>query len=149
MPEAEKLKQILCEKFPFLAEKFVVQREKRLYAEVPPDRFLEVAGFAKGELKFIHVSTITGTYDKENLTAMYHMAHDDGTLLSLRQHVPRESPVIQSITGLFPGCANYERELVDLLGCKVENLPPGNRYPMPDDFPRDQHPLRKDWKPVS
>jgi Ni,Fe-hydrogenase III component G len=48
---------------------------------------------------------------------------------------------------LFVGAEIYERELVDLLGVKVEGLPSGNRYPLMDDWPKDQFPLRKDWKP--
>ena len=49
----------------------------------------------------------------------------------------------------FPAAHIYERELVDLLGAKVEGLPPGNRYPLPDDWPEVQYPLRKDWKQES
>ena len=37
-------------------------------------------------------------------------------------------------------------ELEDMFGIKVDGLPPGRRYPLPDDFPTDQYPLRKDWK---
>ena len=46
----------------------------------------------------------------------------------------------------FPGAELYERELVDMFGISVEGLPAGNRYPLPDDWPQGQHPLRKDWK---
>ena len=28
---------------------------------------------------------------------------------------------------------------------QVQGLPPGNRYPLPDDWPQGQYPLRKDW----
>ena len=45
--------------------------------------------------------------------------------------------------GLAP---NDERELMDLLGAKVEGLPAGKRYPLSDDWPTDEYPLRKDWK---
>jgi Ni,Fe-hydrogenase III component G len=36
--------------------------------------------------------------------------------------------------------------MMDLFGMQVEGLPPGNRYPLPDDWPPNQYPLRKDWK---
>jgi membrane-bound hydrogenase subunit beta len=160
------LKQTLESKFPYLAEKVVAPRERRLFAEAPADKFREVFEYAVKELGFIHLCTITGMDDKEasprggaqsapveaapkeTLAALYHLAHPDGTLLNLKNRVPRESPVIQSVADLFPGAANYERELVDLLGFTVQGIPPGNRYPMPDDWPTDQHPLRKDWQPV-
>ena len=41
----------------------------------------------------------------------------------------------------------YERELVDLLGARVEGLVPGVRYPLPEGWPEGDHPLLKDWKP--
>ena len=47
---------------------------------------------------------------------------------------------------MFPGAEPYERELADMFGIKIDGLKPGRRYPLPDDFPADQHPLRKDWK---
>ncbi len=65
----------------------------------------------------------------------------------MRVRVPRGKPALQTVTGRFPGGADYERELVDLLGFEVTGLPPGRRYPLPDDWPVDQKPLRKDWQP--
>jgi Ni,Fe-hydrogenase III component G len=70
-------------------------------------------------------------------------------VLGLKLRVPREAPVIDTVTDRFPGAANYERELDDLLGFEVVGLPPGKRYPLPDDWPKDQKPLRKDWKPTT
>ncbi|MBI5543169.1 MAG: NADH-quinone oxidoreductase subunit C [Deltaproteobacteria bacterium] len=148
MGDLNQLKATLEGKFPYLAEKIVIQRALRMWVEVTPAQFREVVEHLKKQLGFAVCCTITGTDDNETLGATYHLAHDDGTVLNLRQRAPRASPVIQSVCDLYPSCANYERELVDLLGFKVENLPPGNRYPMPDSFPRDQHPLRKDWQPV-
>jgi Ni,Fe-hydrogenase III component G len=30
----------------------------------------------------------------------------------------------------------------------VTGLPEGSRYPLPDNWPEGQYPLRKDWKPA-
>ena len=32
-----------------------------------------------------------------------------------------------------------------MFGIKVEGLPEGERYPLPDGWPEGQYPLRKDW----
>jgi Ni,Fe-hydrogenase III component G len=119
----------------------------RVFAEPPAEKFRAVLEFAVKEIGFDHVVTITGMDHKDTLGAIYHLAHPDGTLFNLHLKVSRDNPVIQTVTDLFPGSANYERELVDLLGFKVEGVPPGKRYPLPDDWPDGQHPLRKDWKP--
>jgi Ni,Fe-hydrogenase III component G len=65
--------------------------------------------------------------------------------LNLTVAVPKENPVLQTVMGYFPPAETYERELIDLLGMKVEGLPPGSRYPLPEGWPEGQYPLRKDW----
>jgi Ni,Fe-hydrogenase III component G len=67
-------------------------------------------------------------------------------LINLKTSAPKENPQIKSITQYFPSAEIYERELVDLFGAKVEGLAPGNRYPLTDDWPPGEYPLRKDWK---
>jgi Ni,Fe-hydrogenase III component G len=66
--------------------------------------------------------------------------------MNVEINAPRSNPVIQSVTKIFPSADLYERELVDLLGLKIEGLAEGFRYPLTDDWPKDQYPLRKDWK---
>lgn len=149
MADEQKLVQTLEATFPALAGKITVARPRRMFVDAPAESFRQIITYLKKEQGFFHCCTISGTDDKETLAALYHLADEQGTVLNLRLRVPRDSPIIGSVTDLYPSCANYERELVDLLGFTVENLPPGNRYPMPDDFPRDQHPLRKDWQPAA
>lgn len=122
-------------------------RERRLFTEVPADRFREVFEFCVKELGCDSLCTITGLDEKETLVACYHLSGRHGSVLTLKLRVPRENPVIPTITDLFPAAENYERELDDLLGFVVEGLPPGKRYPLPDNWPKDEKPLRKDWKP--
>ena len=66
-------------------------------------------------------------------------------MLSVKTSVPKNRPVIKTVTSYFLSADVYERELIDLLGAKVEGLPAGNRYPLTDDWPVGQYPLRKDW----
>ena len=147
MANEETIRQELATKFPFMAEKIVVKRERRIFAEVPADRFMEVFAHAALAMDFSNLCTITGLDEGENLAFFYHLARMDGTMLNLKMAVPKTKPVIKTISGLFPGGAIYEREVVDLLGAEVEGLPPGERYPLPDNWPAGQYPLRKDWKP--
>jgi Ni,Fe-hydrogenase III component G len=35
---------------------------------------------------------------------------------------------------------------MDLLGVRIEGLPAGKRYPLTDDWPANEFPLRKNWK---
>jgi Ni,Fe-hydrogenase III component G len=135
-------------RFPALAGKVTAPRARRVFAEAPPEALREVLAFTVSELGFDRLCAVTGFDQRTALAALYSFARADGTVLSVRVRVPREAPVLESVTDRFPVAANYERELVDLLGFEVRSLPPGKRYPLPDDWPLDQKPLRKDWKPA-
>ena len=147
MANEETIRQELAAKVPFLTEKIVVKRERRIFAEVPADRFMEVLEHVKLAMSFVNLCTMTGLDEGDNLAFYYHLARNDGTMLNLKIAVPKTKPVIKTVSGLFPGGVIYEREVVDLLGADVEGLPPGERYPLPDNWPAGQYPLRKDWKP--
>jgi len=147
MHQVEEIKQELINKFSYLEGKIQVPRPRRISVEVNLDNFLNVFVFAAKELKFGHLCTITGLDEQENLSFIYHLAQDTGVLLNLKVSVPKQNPVIKTVIAYFPGAEIYERELIDLLGAKVEGLPEGNRYPLTDDWPKGEFPLRKDWKP--
>jgi len=147
MPSEEIVKPRLAGRFPALADRIVLQRPRRFVVETPAGQFDEIARFAFGDLGFIYLCTITGLDEGDNLSFLYHLAHPDGTVLTLKRSVPKAAPTVASIGPLFPCGQIYERELVDMLGARVEGLPPGHRYPLPDGWPDGQYPLRKDWKP--
>ena len=132
-------------KFPFLQGKMRVQRDRRIFVEAPPERFAEVFAHLYGTMNFQMLSTITGLDNGATLAAMYHLSRNNGILLSISTAVPKDKPVLQSVTNYFPAADAYERELIDLLGMQVQGLPPGPRYPLPEGWPEGQYPLRKEW----
>jgi Ni,Fe-hydrogenase III component G len=146
MTNEEKVKKELAEKFGFDTDQIHVPRARRVFLEVPYDQFRRIFEHIVNVMEFRHLCTITGLDEGESLAFIYHVGHADGTVLSLKTRVPKTTPVLQTITDIFPDGANYERELVDLLGARVNGLPEGNRYPLPDNWPAGQYPLRKDWK---
>jgi membrane-bound hydrogenase subunit beta len=163
MSQEETVQARLGERFPVLRDKVRVQRARRLWVDVPQEIFLEVFEYIIGPLEFSKLATITGLDEGETLGLIYHLAGPGcaraepgsaeatpgGMVLNLHTSVPRQKPVVQTVTSLFPSAEAYEREVVDLLGFQVEGLPEGSRYPLPDDWPAGQYPLRKDWKAES
>ena len=142
----ENIQNELVSKFPFLTDKVKIQRERRIFADVPRVNFRNVLEYAVKELGFSFLCTMTGMDEGEDLSFIYHLARQDGIMLNLKIRAPKINPVINTITDYFKGAEIYEREVMDLLGAKVEGLTEGKRYPLPDDWPEGQYPLRKDWK---
>ena len=146
MSEEEKIKQRLTDRFNFLADKITIKRARRLFLEVSMDNFSEVFDHAIKSLDFSMLSAISGLDEGDKFGLIYHLASDAGIMLNIKTSIPKDAPILQTVTGYFPSAEMYEREMVDLLGINVKGLPEGNRYPLPDDWPADQYPLRKGWK---
>lgn len=142
---AEGVGEALVAAFPALQGKLSIQRERRIWADAGTDPFRPIFDYAVERLGFTVMCVITGLDEGEDLGFIYHIANLSGTILSLHARAPKSDPVIGTVTDRFPSAHIYERELVDLLGARVEGLPPGNRYPLPDGWPEGQYPLRKDW----
>jgi Ni,Fe-hydrogenase III component G len=143
----EILKQEMVSKLGIAEDKVVIVRQRRLTCEIEYSRFADALKILTVDLKFNSLCALTGLDEADKLSAIYHLAREDGTVLNLKTSVDKNDPVLMTVTAIFPSAEVYERELVDLLGFKVEGLPQGNRYPLTDDWPLDEHPLRKDWLP--
>jgi len=142
------LSEKLLEAFPFLADKITIQRIRRVWATVPMTELHAVLILAKEQLGFDQLCTITGTDEGTELGLLYHLACDNGIVLTLVTTAPKDGPGPETVTPYFPLAELYEREVIDLLGARIGGLPEGNRYPLPDAWPEGQYPLRKDWKPA-
>jgi len=123
-----------------------VQRATRLWVEVDRAMFSEVFDYTVKSLGFTILCTITGLDLGADLGFIYHLARDGGVMINLKTRCPKAES-IRTVTSYFPCADIYERELVDLFGARVEGLPTGARYPLPEDWPEGEHPLLKDWKP--
>jgi membrane-bound hydrogenase subunit beta len=146
LPEETTIQQQLCERFECLKDRVRVQRARRILAQVPAADVLDVFEYAVEMLRFSILATITGLDEGPTLGLIYHLAQENGIVLNLATSVPKDQPVLRTVTPYFPAAEAYEREVTDLLGFQIEGLPPGRRYPLPDDWPAGQYPLRKDWK---
>lgn len=92
------------------------QVDRRLPAEVHPERFEIVASFVSYERR-------------ERMRA--------------RIQVPESDPTIDSIYPVYPGIDFQEREVYDLFGIVFEGHPDLSRILMPESW--EGHPLRKDY----
>jgi NADH-quinone oxidoreductase subunit C len=61
----------------------------------------------------------------------------------LKVRLNSSSPVIESVTSIWPGANYFEREVFDLFGIRFTGHPYLRRIMMPEDW--EGHPLRKDY----
>ncbi len=149
MMDIEKVREDIIKKYPSLAETVKVQSERRIWVDVASKDFRQVLEYLISR-DFTILITITGLDEGENIALIYHLASKDNTIvMNLRTRIVKDKEPIRSVIDLFRNSELYEREIVDLLGVDVQGLPPGMRYPLPDDWPAGSHPLRKDWKDPS
>lgn len=125
-----------------------VARDRRVFAEVPVAELTETIQALK-EYGMTNIGAITGLDLGDRFEVMYHLYNNDGVLLSLKVFISREKPQVPTVTNIFPGVFMYERELIDLFGIMVDGISHNRRYPLPEDWPEGEYPLRKDWKGLS
>jgi Ni,Fe-hydrogenase III large subunit/Ni,Fe-hydrogenase III component G len=92
------------------------------------------------------VCAITGIDLGATLGVFYHIRTSKGGVVTIKTEVPREDPRINTINDLMPGAAFHEMEVADLLGVVFVGLPSPGRLVLPDNWPDDVFPLRKDAK---
>jgi Ni,Fe-hydrogenase III component G len=147
MSKDENIVSALGQKFPFLSDKCVIVRDRRITVVVDRDKVLDVFRYLYDEHGFTFISTLTGLDSGDNLEFIYHINNSDGVVMNVKIFAPKSDPVIKTTLDIYPGAIYYERELEDMLGAKVEGLPEGRHYPLPENWPQGEYPLRKEWKP--
>lgn len=118
---------------------------RRIFLKINKENLLETVKFLKEQFGFTHLSTITGVDKGESFEVLYHFANE-ASVVTIRILTPRAEPKIPSICEIIPGAILYERELLDMFGIIVENIPDSRSLLLPDDWPQGVYPLRKDWK---
>ena len=93
-----------------------------------------------------HLSTITGVDTGTEIDLIYHLSHRDA-LISMSVRTPKEDLTVPTIVDLVPGATLYEREIHDLLGVIFKGNPDLPPLLLPDLWPDNIHPLRKEWTP--
>ena len=144
MTHEEEIKQGLKKQFAAKVE-VSIQRERRMFCRVATADLVPVVSFLKDRFAFTHITTISSLDLGDQLEALYHLS-DARTMLTVRSQVPKQEPVIPTLTPVLPGAVLYERELQDLMGFRVKDHPDPRRFNLPEDWPDGVYPLRKDFK---
>jgi len=119
--------------------------DRRIFVKVEKSNLLEVIKFLRDTFGFTHLSTITGLDIGTSFELLYHFS-GPGAVLTVRALTDKDNPVLPSICSVIPGAILYEREIQDMFGIKIDNIPDSRPLVLPDDWEPGNYPLRKDWK---
>ncbi len=144
MSKEEEILEKIEERFGNNVKDITIKRSRRIFAETDMKNLKEILRYAKDELGFDHISTITGRDLGEELELIYHIAYQNAIELSIKTKIPKENPRITTIVDLYPSAGIYEREVHDLLGVVFEGNPDLSPLLLPDNWPKGVYPLRKD-----
>ena len=116
-----------------------------LTVTVPPDRWRELASFAKDGLGCLYFNFLSAVdWKDQGLEVVARVENlEVGLALMLRTRLGAGQSACASLVPLYPGADWMERECFDMFGIRFEGHPDLRRILMYDSFVG--HPLRKDY----
>jgi len=95
------------------------------------------------------LSTVVGNDERSlngDFAVYYVLSMEEGqkSWVVIKARIPPYDPEFPSVTPRVPAAVWYERDVRDLFGLHPIGIPDARRLTLPDDWPDDVHPLRKD-----
>lgn len=143
----------LKEKFGSQVLRADFPNESRLYVYVEPQALKAVCRYVFRDLDARYVISIGA--DDRPFSGDFLVFHDfafdkDKILCSIITHASAADPKVDSISDIIPAANWAEREIRDMFGVEPVGHPYPKRLVLPDGWPDNLHPLRKDmdWNHV-
>lgn len=122
-------------------------RSNRIRVKVPLARLRDAIPIAQSRLACDHLVQISAVDLLKAFELTYHLTGEHRTVLSIAVEVSRDRPEAPSVSDLLPPAGIYERQIHDLFGIVFVGHPDLRRVILTEEWPADEFPLRKDWKP--
>jgi len=147
MMKAREIVDKLDDRFAEAIVRSDIPNDSRLIVYVRRESVKDVAKYVFRDLDARYCVGI-GIDDREN-SGGYMVSHDfaldrENILMSLVVPLSADDPVLPSISEIVPAAGWSEREMRDLVGITAEGMVNPKRLVLPDGWPEDIHPLRKD-----
>ena len=113
----------------------------------PVEQLVAVARMMDAEGFFLEAIAGVDWLERQQLEVVYDFNRLGGEhcRVMVRVLVPRNQPVVPTISGVFPAADWHERETYDFYGIHFQGHPNLTRILLPEDA--DFHPLLKDYMP--
>ena len=103
------------------------------------------------DIEYPHLAVVSGNDLGKTIELIYHFTlYFDKRLgeivINISVEIPKSKPEIETICDYIPGALITEREKQEMLGVKIIGIPDNRRLFLPDDFPKNIYPWRRDEK---
>ncbi|MDD1694728.1 MAG: NADH-quinone oxidoreductase subunit C [Methanoregula sp.] len=122
-------------------------RKNRIRVKTVPDRIHDAVTSSQAMLGFDRLITISTADNGDTFELLYHLIGPHRIIISLSIELPREKPVTPTVSDILPPAGIYERQIHDLFGIVFEGNPNMKKIILNEEWPENEFPLRKDWKP--
>jgi NADH:ubiquinone oxidoreductase subunit C len=122
-------------------------RKNRIRVKTVPGRVHDAITTGQAMLGFDRLITISTVDNGGTFELLYHLIGPHRIIISLAIDLPRDQPVTHTVSDLLPPAGIYERQIHDLFGITFEGHPDLKKVILNEDWPDNEYPLRKDWKP--
>lgn len=97
-----------------------------------------------------YLSAIVGSDlgpEKNELEVLYFFC-PESAIIALRIRIPRDHPVLPTVSEVISSAEVFERELSEMFGIEITGLRTPEHLYLPDDWPDGVYPLRRDFDPT-
>ena len=106
------------------------------------------------KIQFPHLAVISGEDIGKEIKLNYHFSlyyakRLEEISINFSVKLPKNNPSIETITDIIPGALITEREIQEMLGVKIKNIPDKRRMFLSNEFPKSVYPWRKDEKGIN
>jgi NADH-quinone oxidoreductase subunit C len=122
-------------------------RSNRIKLKTTPEKVHEALFRAQTLLACDHLIQISALDNGQNFELIYHLTGPHRTVIAIAIELPRDRPEMPTTSDILPPAGIYERQIYDLLGIVFTGHPNLKRIILSEDWPENEFPLRKDWKP--
>ncbi|MCU0609559.1 MAG: NADH-quinone oxidoreductase subunit C [Chitinispirillaceae bacterium] len=144
---AREILDILDDRFAKDLIRSDIPSDSRLFVYLKRESLREVAAYVFRDLDARYAVGIG--IDDRDVSGNYMVSHQfcfdsDNVIMSLIVPMHADDPTLPSISDIVPAAGWSEREMRDLVGITAKGMTNPKRLVLPDGWPENLHPLRKD-----
>ena len=141
-----KILESIKKQFGKRIKKVFDKSERRVYIDIDKEDIKDTANFIFKDLG-ARFNIASGVDTPKQIEILYHFSFDELSLVvSIRTFVDKGNCQIDSLAPTIKATGWIEREIHELLGVDFKGHPDLRPLLLPDDWPKDKFPLRRDFK---